>query len=131
MAAIFSIDGIEYDVKIPVGGFQRKGEILDGDAAGRSKSGNMIFDTIGTYYNYYIKVKRSGNNLADYDALYQVVTSPSVRAHTIVIPYAQGTITFDAYVSGVTDELKKVKDENKYWDNMTIDIIATAPYRTP
>ena len=131
MAYAFKMDGISYDVIVPVGGFKRKGDMLDGANVGRATSGAMIFDTIGMYYNYSLTINRSGNNVPAYDALYEALTNPSMRAHTVEMLYGQGTITFTAYVSGITDELDKVENGVQYWDSMTLDIIAVKPYRAP
>lgn len=131
MANAFEMDGIAYDVIIPVGGFKRKGDMLDGANVGRATGGAMIFDTIGIYINYSLTINRAGNNVTAYDALYEALINPSVRSHSVKMLYGQSTITYTAYVSGVTDELDKVENGVQYWDNLTVDIIAIKPYRTP
>lgn len=42
MDAVFSVDGIRYNVTVPAGGIKRSASVLDGDNAGRVKSGRMV-----------------------------------------------------------------------------------------
>lgn len=130
MTPVFKIDGKSYDVMVPDGGLQRTAAVLDGDNAGRSKSGRMIRDVIGTYYNYSLQIDTSHLNVAQYDALYEVLTSPT-DSHTIVMPYGQGTLTFEAYVSNVSDGVKLMADGKTLWGDLSVTFTAMGPKRTP
>lgn len=105
--------------------------MLDGDNAGRVKSGGINLDTIGTYYNYTYKVARAGNNLADYDALHKELRNPSTRKKRITVPFDQGFITYEAYISELTDTLVRMIDGKNYWDGLSIRFIATDPNEVP
>lgn len=131
MAGLITVDGINYDVRVRVGDLSRNASILDGSNAGRLKAGAMQLDTIGTFYNYSLVCVRSGDNVEAYDALYEVLTDPVNREHLIEVPYGQGTIEFEAYVANVKDSLKKKRGGRSYWNDMTVDITAMKPYRTP
>ncbi len=131
MAGIITVDGTAYDVRVRVGDLTRDASILDGSNAGRLKSGAMKLDTIGTYYNYSLTFVRSGENVEAYDALYEVLTDPVVREHSIIVPYGQGTLEFKAYVAGVKDRLQKMRGGVNYWNEMAVDIVAMKPQRTP
>jgi len=123
-----TVDGTAYNVC--VSDLKRKASILDGSNAGRVITGAMQLDTIGTFYNYSYTFFR-GSSISDYDALYEVLTSATNRVHTVIVPYGQGTITFTAYVSGVSDDLVSVTSSANYWDGMTADFIGMRPYKTP
>lgn len=126
----FVLDGKSYNVFVPESGIKRSGQVLDGDNAGRTQSGVMIRDIIGTYYNYSIEIDTSKTERAEYDALYQVLTAP-VDSHTLTVPYAQETITFQAYVTSAEDTLETMADGHNLWSGLKINFIAMKPQRRP
>ena len=128
MKPIFTIDGRSYNVTVPEGGLKRSGKVLDGDNTRRSKSGRMIRDIIGTYYNYSLELDTKGLDVAAYDRLFEALSAP-VDSHVITMPYGQGTITLDAYVSNVDDVLKVMRDGRNLWGGLTFNFIAMAPQR--
>jgi len=123
----FSIDGVEYPTVL-VESLKRKFSVLDGSNAGRVKTGAMVRDIIGTYYNYTLELDTSEASTAEYDALYEVLSAPQ-DYHTLVVPYAQSTVTFKAYVTGGEDNLIRMAP-NK-WSGLSIDFIAMEPRRRP
>lgn len=125
------IDGIRYKVSVPEGGIQRGVAILDGENAGRARAGNMTFDTIGTYYNYTITIARDNNNLADYDRMHAALRDPKIRRHIIKVPFAQGSVRFEAYVANLDDQLDRILDGKQYWSGLTVKFTATDPNETP
>lgn len=128
MNPIFSVDGVAYAVTVPEGGLKRSGKVLDGENATRTKSGKMVRDVIGTYYNYALTIETQHLDTAQYDALYEVLSAP-VDSHTITIPYGQGAITFEAYVANVDDELKRMQEGRNLWGGLTFSFIAMEPKR--
>ena len=128
MVPVFTVDGVAYNVKIPRGGIKRSGKVLDGENAERTKSGRMVRDIIGTYYNYSIQLVTADIDPVAYDALYEVLTAP-VDSHVITVPYGQGTITFDAYVTNVDDVLINRGKTRNLWGEMTFNFVAMAPRR--
>lgn len=127
--SFFEIDGKTYDIGVT--SLKRSASILDGSGAGRVKSGVMIRDIIGTYYNYSMSIDTSNISPKDYDELYELITAP-VDYHTVTFPYGQKTLTFKAYISGAEDNLKKteVYPENE-WTDLEIKFVATGPQRIP
>ena len=121
------VDGITYP-NIHIASVKRDGEVLDGKNSGRVTSGNMVRDVIGTYYNYTIVVDCDDATVGEYDNLYEVLTAP-VDYHTIEAPYAQSYISFKAYVSSVSDELKYIHGTTNRWGSMSLKIVAMNPYR--
>lgn len=127
--SVFTLDGKAYNVFVPADGIRRSGQILDGENAGRTLSGGMIRDIIGTYYNYSISIYTQQTDYAEYDALYEELTAP-VDFHVLTVPYGQGTITFDAYITSAEDTLQSMAGGNR-WGNLTINFIAMDPQRRP
>lgn len=126
---VFSVDGVEYP-GVNVISLERTGAVLDGSNAGRTMDGAMKRDIIGTYYNFNLELTSDYSDLEQYDALYEVITAP-VDSHTITMPYGQGTITFEAYVANVTDNLLHRQDSFSKWNNMKVNFIAMEPQRRP
>ena len=124
---LIKVDGVAYEVydtKIT-----RTFQILDGNNVGRLMNGKMERDVIGTYYNYTWELTPSST--ADYDTLYEILSAPQ-DSHTITVPYGRNsTKTFEAYVTSGQDELVYSEDGNNYWENLSIQFVATNPERRP
>lgn len=121
---MIQIDGVRYNV--PVLSIRRDAELLD-RMAERTEDGVLTRQVIGTYYNYSI-TWGSITNDAEYLALYHVLTSPT-PFHLIVVPGSGGDYEFTAYISGVSDEVKKVKGGQAYWHKLSAKFIAKEPAR--
>lgn len=128
--AVFSIDGIEYP-HVFVASLKRSFAVLDGSNAGRTMDGAMQRDIIGTYYNYSLELDPDCSDPAEYDAFYEQISSPQ-NSHTIVMPYGQSVLTFQAYVSNGEDELfhRERRGLNK-WNKLSVNFIAMNPQRRP
>lgn len=127
MANILAVNGRWYNVRVPKGGLKREISILDGENTERLMSGGMEFDTIGTYYNYSIDIVRNTEDMSDYDALHQELRDPKNRKKLITIPFDQGTITYEAYISNISDTLENIKNGVNYWDGMSVKFVAVNP----
>lgn len=129
MKPIFKVDGVSYNVIVPEGGLKRQGRVLDGESVGRMLSGRMKRDIVGTYYNYALQIDTRNLDVAQYDALYQVLSAP-VDYHTVILPYGQSTLTFQAYVTNLDDELVLMQEGRNLWGNLSFTFIAMQPERT-
>ena len=127
---LVSVDGKYYNIRIPRKGIERNFEILDGESAKRLLSGRMDRDIIGTYYNYTIRFDFLGEDPTEYDELWETLSAP-VDYHTIIVPYAQSTLVFEAYVSKGRDVLDLQDDETNRWSDLSINFIAMEPKRYP
>ncbi len=123
---IFSVDGKYYDVCIL--SLKRTGSVLDGENAGRLKNGKMVRDIIGTYYNYALQIDAEDLNPEEYDELFEIMSSPE-DSHTVVMPFGQDTLTFEAYISEVSDELELARPNENKWSNLSVNFIAMSPKR--
>ena len=129
MTSILSLDGKEYP-NLHVVSLKRSFAVLDGDNAGRVMTGAMTRDIIGTCYNYSMEIDPVSSDLAEYDEFYEAISAP-VDSHVLTVPYAQTTLTFDAYVANGEDELVSKYGSRNEWQNLAINFVAMKPKRTP
>lgn len=125
---IFSIDGQYFDVFIPQNGIERNFAVVDTDEAGRVLTGAMERDVIGTFYNYTIKMNTNFLSFEEYDALYEIISSPD-DYHMITVPYGQETLTFKAYVTQGKDVLNRMSSKGNHWKQLSVNFIAMEPER--
>lgn len=128
MQALFSIDGTAFAVGVE--SLNREAKVTDGDNTGTALSGARKRDLRGVYYNYSMQISADALTQAEYDALYEILSSAQ-ESHSITVPYGQGSITFDAAVDSVSDELIMVNGASNVWGNLSISFTAMRPYRTP
>ena len=121
-----TIDSVTYNV--PIKTLQRKAELLF-KYAERTSDGVLHAEPIGTYYNFQLSAGMSANNISDYAALWVKLTDPDYE-HEITLPDESGTLTFDCYFAGITDEVAKDGTTN-YFRSLTFSVIAISPARTP
>lgn len=130
---MFSIDGKEYDadvVFLPEGGIERKFNILDGNNAGRLQAkGKMYRDIIGTFFTYVIKIDTNRLNPQEYDELYETISDPNVDSHTLVVPYGQSTLTFEAYITSGSDKLSRRVNGINYWEGLSLEFVSMQAIR--
>lgn len=126
---LFKVDGVAYP-NVYVMSIKRSGQVLDGPNTERDMKGNMIRDIIGTFYNYGVTINSDDSDPDEYDALYEVISAPE-KSHEIVMPYGQKTLTFDAYITQVDDELEYIYDPASRWGQLTFNMIAMSPARRP
>lgn len=123
-----TVDGVEYK-NIHIASLKRSFSVLDGENAGRVMTGEMDRDIIGTYYNYAAEIDADGATREEYDSFYEVISAP-VDSHTLIVPYAQGTLEFEAYITNGSDDLLASYEENE-WGNLEFNFIAMSPQRRP
>lgn len=127
---LVSIDNKYYDIVIPIDGIKRSFSIADTENSGRLLNGKMIRDLVGTYYNYTILFETKYMQKEEYDDLYTKLSAPA-DSHTIIVPYGQETLTFEAYVTSGNDTLKSVSNGVNKWYGLSVNFIAMQPARTP
>lgn len=122
------IDGIFFDV--PMVSLKRSADFLD-KFAERNEEGDLLRELIGVYYNYTLTVGTStdfGNT--DYDVFWDKMTEP-VEFHDISIPTKNGYYTFRGYISSVSDEYKKILDNEATFTGFICKFTAKSPARRP
>ena len=93
-----SVDGVVYKVHVIFPSMVNSFEIREGSNAGYAQNGREIRDIIGTAYSYKMEVEPNPIFPEDYDALFDVLSSP-VPSHRVSLPYGQSNIEFDAAIS--------------------------------
>ena len=124
-----TLDGVTYST-LHVNKLTRSFAVEDGPNAGRVNTGAMDRDIIGTYYNYHAEIDADAASREEYDAFFWAISAP-VDSHTLVVPFAQSTLTFQAYVTQGQDELTFMEDAANRWGDLSFNFIAMAPQRTP
>ena len=123
---VVTIDGTSFDVGVEY--IKRQARIEDGPNAGNSKRGDWIRDVYGTFYDYILAFDTSsGLSREDYDTMYGILTAP-VEFHTLVVPYGQSTLSFQAGITGAEDNVI-LMDNGTIWGNLSITFRAKSPQR--
>ena len=123
---VVTIDGTSFDVGVEY--IKRQARIEDGPNAGNSKRGDWIRDVYGTFYDYILAFDTSsGLSKEDYDTMYGILTAP-VEFHTLVVPYGQSTLSFQAGITGAEDNVI-LMDDGTVWGNLSITFRAKSPQR--
>ena len=125
-----TMDGKQYRVRVKLQSLTRSFRIEDSEHSAMVKSGEMKRDIIGTYYDYTMEVEPDPAALEDYDAFFEVISAP-VESHSITVPYAQGTMTYDAMVYSGRDTKKGRLGGINRWGTMEIQFKAKKPQRRP
>lgn len=122
------VDGIFFD--IPMVSLKRNADFLH-KYAERNEEGELMAELIGVYYNYTLTAGTSSDfGNTDYDAFWDKMTEP-VEFHDISIPTKKGYYTFRGYISSVSDEYKKILDNEAEFTGFTCKFTAKSPARTP
>lgn len=120
------IDGINFNVTVTE--ITESASVLYSDNTGRTlaRGAPMTLDPLGTFFNYNVTVKRNGDNLDDYDKLFEYVTKPRYNGFNIKAVHNQTTIEFEGYISAAERTISKIDDKNKkvYWNEMSLSIVA-------
>lgn len=86
------------------------------------------YDVQGTYYDYDVEFYTRRMNVNDYDALYELVTTPQ-ESHVVTLPFGQSTITFEAKTSVATDSIISKNSQKTMWGSLKIKFEALTPQR--
>lgn len=124
-----TLDGVTYTT-LHVMKLTRSFSIQDGENAGRVLTGDMVRDIIGTFYNYSAEIDADAASRADYDAFFEAISAP-VDSHELIVPYAQTTLTFQAYVTTGQDELELMEPAANRWGGLSFNFISMSPQRRP
>ena len=119
------IDGTYYDV--PLLSIKRTGDFLD-KYANRTEDGDLHRELIGVYFNY--QVTFGTMDISTHQALWNKLSEP-VEFHTITIPDSTGTYTYTGYISGLSDEIRRILSAGVEYQNLSCKMIAKTPSRRP
>lgn len=124
----FLLNGIPYNVRVQK--LVRKFSVQDTNKSGRTQSGSMYRDIIGTFYNYEMVIEMRGNDREALDAIWEAISQPK-KSHVCVFPYGQKMLTQNMYVTSGEQELLELAETGAYWGEITISFIAMTPKVRP
>lgn len=125
MAGYCKINGVDFDVDVAISSIKRKLNILHGENAGRSMTGLMILDPIGSYLGREITFFRKGDNYKAMDDLWDFLVEHSLDRNGVLVEMADGqsTISFMAYYGDTEQTLEKVRNGVNYWGEFTVSFV--------
>lgn len=118
------IDNIYFD--IPMVSLKRTADVLD-KYANRTEDGDLKREIIGVYYNFQLTVGTI-DDVDLYQSLWNKLTEPT-EFHTIELPVGRGTYSFVGYISSVSDEYMKIKNNSALFQGLTAKFTAKSPSR--
>ena len=128
MAIGLIVDGRSYNVHVVPDSVKRIAELLEGPLADDMLSGRRERDLKGTRIGYQLHIEPVWTDPTDYDALFDALSDP-VDAHTLVLPYGQTTITFEAMVDRVEDTLIGKANGVNRWHGLILTITPQSPQK--
>lgn len=116
---LIQLNGRYYNAAIT--SLKRTHNITDGENAGRTKAplAEMIRDIVGTFISYTTTFEVKSSDVAEYDDMILTLGQP-VDYIPVVMPYGQGTLSFNAYVTKVEDELINNIGGVRRWGHCTV-----------
>lgn len=120
---IFVIDGETFDVGISK--LDRKTRI-EKEKIGTTLDGKEHYEIIGTYIDYILTFVCRGNNIKDYDRLYELVSEPT-ESHIVELPYNQETLTINATISISNTQVQYDFNRFRKWSEMKITFSSIEP----
>lgn len=122
------VDGTYFD--IPMVSLKRRADFLD-KFAERNEEGDLLRELIGVYYNFDLTVGTSSDfGETDYDFFWDFITAP-IEFRDFSLPIRNGYYNFRGYISSVSDEYKKILDNEAEFTGFTCKMTAKSPARTP
>lgn len=125
--SVFSIDGV--NLRLNVVKLEREFSVTDTKNSGRLNNFDMYREIAGTFYNYTLEIEPITEYREDYDTFYQMITAPETK-HRLVVPYAQRTIEFEAYVTKGKDNVQ-IREGKNLWHGLSVYFVAMSPQRRP
>lgn len=112
---MISIDGVSYNVNWVKNTLKRKAEIINGDNSGRLQgTKSMYLDYVGTFFNFSGQIIRGkGMTNAQWDSFFLLLSNP-LNNHNVTLPFGQGTLTSEIYISSLEQTLIYQREENKW-----------------
>ena len=106
--------------------------VIDGEAAGRSRSGRMIRDPIGAYIGHKITCKRLGTDTQGLDRLWEWLKLHSCDDYVFLrAADGQSVIAYAAYYTTAERKLEYVHNGVNYWGEFTISFVPIDPQVRP
>ena len=117
MINVIEIDGIVYNAEWKSNSFEITADIINGDESGRLQgTKNMYLDYIGTFFNSGGEIIRERNCTdEEWSNLFLVLSNP-INNHTVKVPFLQGYLETEIYISQVKTKLIEQKLGKNKWN---------------
>lgn len=119
------IGGRSYDVIVTA--IEESFTILYSENTGRvlGEGAPMVLDPLGAFFSHTITFKRSKENVAEFDRLYEYLSTPRYDGIPIEIVHGQTTLQYDAYVSQGKRTLQRISEKVKrvFWGEFQVNFI--------
>lgn len=119
----WSIDGMSWDIPCTI---ERVAEITSSEISGMLMNKQYFNDVLGTWMRYTVSLAIPKGREADYDTLYEILTSPA-DGHVCVFPYNQSEISITARIEVVSDKYVKLPRDRSTWRAIKFEAIANHP----
>lgn len=120
---IITIDGERFDVGISK--VDRKTRI-EKESKGTTLDGKEHFEVIGTYIDYTVTFVAKGNNVSEYDRLYEIASIP-IETHIVTLPYNQSNITINATITIANTQIEQQYNGFRKWSAIKITFSSVEP----
>ena len=113
---VIEIDGVKYNAEWKSNSFEVTADIINGDESGRLQgTKDMYLDYVGTFFNSSGEiVRRKECTDEEWTELFIVLANP-INNHTVKIPFLEGYLTTEIYISQVKSKLINQKFEKNKW----------------
>ncbi|ODU56968.1 MAG: hypothetical protein ABT01_02985 [Clostridium sp. SCN 57-10] len=123
MPNYIKINGQSFDATVAISDIEENFSVLDGENAGRSMTGRMVRDIIGTYIGHKVTFFNGKGN-AGFDALWNYLVAHSVDDYVMLeAADGQSAISYQAYYTSGTRRLRTVQNGVNCWDEIEINFI--------
>lgn len=119
------INGVSFDVDVAISTIEETFNVLDGENAGRVKSGRMVRDIIGTYIGHKVTFFNGKSN-EDFDRLWDYLVEHSVNDFVqLEAADGQSSIAYEAYYTTATRRLSESSVNNgvNKWDELEVNFV--------
>ena len=93
------------------------------------KNNAVSLDRVGTYYVHEVTFEKSGEDDAEYDELYELLSMPRNDGIIVELPHGQSTITYSAYVTAGNRSVRRIfpKENKAKWGEFTVTFYPIEP----
>lgn len=120
---MFTIDGVEWAIPCDI---ERSADIRESEVSGYLLNREYYSDVIGVYLCYEVTLVPNPASMADYYALYELLTQ-ATGDHTFILPYNGETVTLRGRISSPSDVYVRRGNGATYWKGMRFTVTSNTP----
>lgn len=93
----------------------------------------LTLDPLGTFFSHTVEFGRPSTGTDEYDILYEYLAKPRYDGIDVELVHGQTTISYKAYVSSGSRDIKRIDDKTKRvtWEKFQAKFIPVAAQVTP